>query len=182
MTTRKLCLFFLAATVASGAEQALIDRLAVRYDVHVRNGGGPSLLYGARLEAADAVAGTLPSAVSTAIADYPDGDVTPAVVSKPESILILPSTGASVAAAGGTLQLRLVKADRNETTDAVTLTDITSGAESAWSSGTPAKATIDADTGVVTGAAGGAGSTVITATVTYDTDKTMTTTRTITVT
>lgn len=181
MTARKTCLFFLAGLVATGGEQALIDRLAVRYDVRVRNGGGPSLYYGNRLEAADAVAGTLPADVSTAIADYPDGNITPAAVSKPEAIMILPGT-ASVAAAAGTLQLRLVKAERNEDTDVITLSDITSGAESAWTSGTPAKATIDADTGLITGAAGGAGSTVITATVTYDTDKTMTTTRTVTVT
>lgn len=180
-TLTKTVLYFLAGTVPTVGEQADIDRLAYRYKyVFVRS----SLQYagfGARLEAADAVAGTVPQAFTDAIADYADGNVSPANTDKPEAILILPSASPSIAANGGTIQLRLVKAELNEDTGAVTLTDITAGSASSWASGTPAKATIDADSGLVTGANAGAGSTVITATVPY-TGGNLTATRTVNVT
>lgn len=169
----KTCLFFLAGSVPTSPEQAFIDRLAQKYTVHVRT-GSPS--YGSRLEGADAVAGTLPAAVSTAIADYPDGDVTPGAVAKPEAQLILPSATPTFAHTG-TLQLRAVAAELDETTRAVTLTDRTSGTGIAWGSSDETKATVDAN-GLVTGVA--AGSAIITWTYTYATSLTVTATRNIT--
>jgi hypothetical protein len=179
---RKTCLFFLAATVATATEQGYIDRLAIRYDVRVRNGAANvANNFGPRLEAADAIAGTVPQVYTDAIADYPDGNVTPSNVDRPEALLILPSATPSIDAATGTIQLRLVRAELDEATGLITLTDITAGAASSWASGTPAKATVDADSGLVTAANAGAGSTIITATVPY-TGGNLTATRTVTLT
>lgn len=178
----KTALYFTATGVPTAAELVEIAALEADYEnVLVRRADVPAGLSAGELEPGDAIAGSPPAAYVSAVADYPDGQLTVGADSKPEALLILPAT-ATVAAAAGTLQLRLCKANRNMTTGVVTLTDITSGSESAWASGTPAKATIDADSGLVTGAGAGAGSTIITATVTYDTDKTATATRTVTVT
>jgi hypothetical protein len=187
MKLDKTLIFFTASEIPTAPELALIARHQLMYGkVLVRSGSGRhDATYNSRLEHADALAGTIPAAYKTAsggtavdTTDYPDGDKSLGATSKPEGIMILPATASF--AHTGTLQLRLVKAELDETTDVVTLTDITSGAESAWSSGTPGVATIDADSGLVTGVT--AGTTLITATVTYDTDKTMTTTRTVTAT
>lgn len=179
----KTVLYFTVTGVPSAAELVEIAALENTYrNVRVMRGDVPAGLAAGELIPGDALAGTVPTVYSDAVADYPDGILSVGADSKPEALLILPSATPSIAANGGTVQLRLVKANLNQTTNVVTLTDITAGAESAWSSGTPAKATVDADTGIVTGANAGAGSTIITATVTYDTDKTMTATRTVTVT
>lgn len=179
----KTVLYFIAGSSPTAAEQVEIDLLSADWlHVLVRRADVPAGLSAGSLEPADAIAGSPPAAYTAAIANYPSGNVTPGPDSKPEALLILPSAATSIAAAAGTIQLRLCKAERNETTGAITLTDITSGAESAWSSATPSKVTVDADSGLCTGAGGGAGSSVITATVTYDTDKTVTATKTITAT
>ena len=162
-------LFFIVGNVPTVAEQALIDRLARDYtQVGVRSGDHPAT-YGDHLESADAVAGTLPAAVSTAIADYASGDVTPTNTLKPEAKLVLPA--AATFAHTGTLQLRAVVAERDEATNVVTLTDKTTGAGIAWGSSDETKATV-ASTGLVTGVAAGAAT--ITWTYTYDTAQTVT--------
>ena len=185
----KTVIYFTATVEPTAAELVEIGALEADYEtVLVRRADTPAGLAAGSLEPADALAGSVPASYKTGEGDvvdtelYPDGQLTVGADSKPEALLILPSATPSIAANGGTIQLRLCKANRNMETGVVTLTDITAGAESAWASGTPAKATVDADTGIVTGANAGAGSTVITATVTYDTDKTATATRTVTVT
>lgn len=169
-------LFFLAASVPTVPEQALIDRLARTYTQVAVRAGDHSATYGPRLESADAVAGTVPAAFITAIADYPDGNVTPTNVLKPEAALILPAATPTIGV-GATLQLRAVAAERNEATNAITLTDRTAAAEVAWSSSDDTKATV-ASTGIVTRVATGA--VVITWTYTYDTAVTITATRNVT--
>jgi uncharacterized protein YjdB len=172
---RKKCIFFTAGAIPTTPEQALIDRLSVHYDVGVRN----TLIddvYGEKLESADAVAGTIPAAFTTAIADYPDGDVTPAAVAKPEAQLIVPATVSF--AHTGTFQLYAVSAELDEAAATVALTNRTSGTGVVWSSSDATKATV-AD-GLVTGVA--AGSATITWTYTYATGKTVTATRSVTLT
>lgn len=171
----KTCLYFIDGLAPTVTEQGFIDRLAQKYNVHVRT-IGQSSMYGPRLEAADAVAGSVPAAYTTAIADYADGNVSPALVAKPEAALVLPGATPTFAHTG-TLQLRAVAAELDETTRAITLTDRTSGAGIAWGTSDAAKATVDAN-GLVTGVA--AGSAVITWTYTYSGILTMTATRTVT--
>lgn len=176
--TTKVMLYFIAGVTPTAGEQVQITAFAHYYNVKVRT-ALQSLANSSDLEGADALAGTIPTAYSDAIADYPDGDLTtqisPDDVLKPEALLILPATASF--AANATLQLRLVKALLNRDTGVVTLTDVTSTTV-AWSSATGATCTIGAGTGLCTGV--GAGTSVITATFTYDTAKTMTTTRTVT--
>lgn len=177
----KTVLYFTVTAVPTAAELVEIAALQADYlHVLVRRGDVPAGLSAGKLTAADALAGTVPTVYSDAVGSYADGILSVGADDKPEAMLILPSATPSVAAAAGTIQLRCVRAERNMTTGAVALTDVTGTV--AWTSGTPAKATVGASTGLVTGAAGGAGSTVITATLTYDTDKTATATRTVTVT
>jgi hypothetical protein len=183
----KKVIYFTAKSIPTAAEQVEISALEADYrEVAVRRADVPANLAAGQLEPADALAGSVPAAYKTGEGEtvdtelYPDGQLTVGADDKPEALLILPSATPSIAANGGTIQLRLCRAERNMTTGAVTLTDITSTA--AWTSGTPAKATVGASTGLVTGANDGAGSSVITATVTYDTNKTATATRTVTLT
>jgi hypothetical protein len=177
----KTVLYFAATSNPTAAELVEISALEADYaQVKVRRADTPAGLAAGQLEPADAIAGTPPQAYIDAIGNYPDGQLTVGADDKPEALLIVPSASPSIAAAGGTIQLRCVSAQKNMTTGAVTLTDVT--ATVAWSSGTPAKATVGAGTGLVTGANGGAGTSVITATLTYDTNKTATATRTVTVT
>jgi hypothetical protein len=176
----KIALYFTVSQNPTAAELVEIGALERTYaQVKVLRGDVPVGLPASRLMPGDAIAGTPPQAYIDAVGSYADGQLTVGADDKPEALLILPGT-ATMAAAGGTLQLRLCMAQLNMTTNVVTLTDITQQANTAWSSGTPAKGTVNASTGLVTGANGGAGTSVITATVTYDTNKTMLATRTAT--
>lgn len=167
----KKVLFFTVAGIATAAELVQIAALRQSYEtVLVRNGDvNINSKYSARgeagrLEPADAVAGTVPAAYTTGIANYADGNVTPqASDAYPEAIFMVP-VAPSIAAAGGTVQLNAVAAEADDN-GGVTQTLRNSGTGVSWSSGTPAKATVSA-AGLVTGAGAGAGSTIIT--YTYD--------------
>lgn len=163
-------LFFIAGQAPTADEQAQIDNIVG--NVQIRSNVADAK-YGAHLEPADALAGTIPAAYKTASGgtavdtdDYPDGDVTPSNVSGIDLLKVFPVNPGGIAAAGGTKQMYAIKAEVDPLTGLVTLTDVT--AACAWTSATPAKATVGAGTGLVTGAAGGAGTSVITATYDYD--------------
>ncbi len=176
LDTRKV-IFFIAGTVATADELALIAR--IRGKVVVRS-VLKDVTYAGHLETADALAGSIPDTYKTAAgpaidtALYPEGDVTPSIVAKPEALKVVPAT---LAISIGSKPVYATKADLNETTDAVTITDVTAASEVAWSSSDETKATVAA--GVVTKVAAGAAT--ITATYTYDTGKTMTSTCVVTV-
>lgn len=181
----KKCLYFTAAALATTLELADVVRLEHRgYVVGVRNGAlaAASYKFGTRLEAADAIAciqgGTIPSVFTDAIADYPDGDVTMGVLAKPEAIKLI-SPASLTFAHTLTKQLVCVKADLAEDeTEGVTLTDVTLGsAGTTYVSGTPGTCTVSAD-GLLTGVAGG--TSLITATHTYASGKTVTASVTVT--
>lgn len=177
----KIALYFTATAVPTAAELVEVAALESDYrEVIVMRGDVPAGLAAGQLRPGDALAGTVPTAYSTAVADYQDGILSVGADDKAEALLILPSATPSIAANGGTITLRCCLAQRNMTTGAVTLTDVTTTV--AWTSGTPSKATVGAATGLVTGANTGTASVVITATYTYDTDKTQTATRTVTLT
>lgn len=161
-------LYFLAGMEATAGELAEIANITG--DVFIRN-ASVSATYGeAGLEAADALAGSIPAAYLTGEGDtvdtelYPDGDVTPNQGGY--TLKIFPVNPGGIAANGGTRNLYAIRADLDEATGEVTLTDVT--ANCAWTSGTTGKGTVGASTGLVTGANGGAGTSVITAT--YDPD------------
>jgi hypothetical protein len=176
----KIALYFTASQNPTAAELVEIGALERTYaQVKVMRADTPVGLVANKLQPGDALAGSPPAAYVSAVGSYVDGQLTVGADDKPEGLLILPGT-ATTTAAGGTLQLRLCMAQLNMDTNVVLLTDITQQANTAWSSGTPAKGTVNASTGLVTGANGGAGTSVITATVTYDTNKTMLATRTVT--
>lgn len=177
----KTVLYFTATGIPTEAEYLEIALLQNDWrNVLVRRSDPPAGLSEGSLEPADALAGTIPTEYDDAILDYADGDVSPGIEAKPEAILILPVAATSIAAAAGTIQLRLAKAERDPETGLVTLTDITAHADTTWTSGTEAKGTVGASTGLVTGAGGGAGTSVITATVEYAEGLTTTKTKTIT--
>lgn len=177
----KTAIYFTAGVNPTAAELVEIAALESDYKrVLVRRGDVPAGLAANLLEPGDALAGTVPTAYSTAVADYQDGILSVGADDKAEALLILPSATPSIAANGGTINLRCCLAQRNMTTGAVTLTDVTTTV--AWVSGTPAKATVGAATGLVTGANTGAATVVITATYTYDTNKTQSATRSVTLT
>ena len=154
-------LFFIADNVPTATETAQIANIVG--DVQIRN-AKHSTLYGANLEPADGFAGTPPQAYIDAIADYPAGNVTPGQAGY--GLTIIPVNPGGIAANGGTRQLYAIRTSLNEATGEVTVTDVT--AACAWVSGTPAKGTVGASTGLVTGANSGAGTSLITAT--YDPD------------
>lgn len=163
-------LFFIVGVTPTADEQAKID--AIVGNVQVRTNKHSSL-YGTLLEPADALAGTIPAAYKTAsgntivdVALYPDGDVTPDNTVGIAALKVFPVNPGGIAAAAGTKQLYAVKAVYNPVTGVVTLSDVTTAC--AWTSATPAKATVGAGTGLVTGAAGGAGTSLITATYDFD--------------
>lgn len=179
----KTALYFTVTGVPTTPEATEIAALESDYrEVIVMRADVPAGLAAGQLRPGDALAGAVPTVYSDAVADYQDGILTVGADDKAEGLLILPSATPSIAANGGTIQLRLCRANRNMTTGAVTLTDVTADASVGWVSGTPAKATAGAATGLITGANTGAGSVVITATYTYDTNKTQTATRTVTLT
>lgn len=154
-------LYFIAGIEPTAAE--LIEIGNIVGDVQIRS-NLRNTAYGANLEPADGVAGTVPAAYTTAIANYPDGNVTPNQGGV--TLKIFPVNPGGIAANGGTRQLYAIAASLNEATGEVTMTDVT--AACAWTSATPAKGTVGAATGLVTGANGGAGTSVITAS--YDAD------------
>lgn len=163
-------LFFIVGTSPTVDEAAQIASIVG--NVQVRS-NTKSALYGTRLEPADALAGTIPAAYKTAsggtavdTALYPDGDVTPNNIANIAALIVIPVNPGGIAAAGGTKQLYAIKAVFDPATGRVTLTDVT--ASCLWTSATTAKGTVGANTGLVTGAAGGAGSSVITASYDYD--------------
>lgn len=163
-------LFFIVGTLPTADEQSQIN--AIVGNVQIRT-NRQSALYGTRLEPADALAGTIPAAYKTAAGNtivdtalYPGGDVTPNNTVGIASLKVFPVNPGGIANAGGTKQLLAVKAVLDPVTGQVVISDVT--ATCAWTSATPAKATVGAGTGLVTGAAGGAGSSVITASYDFD--------------
>lgn len=161
----KTVLYFTVGNVPTVAELAAAARLKNKYGYVLMRSGlvAAATQYGSVLEAADAIAGTaVPAAYTTAIANYPDGNVTQGAPANPEALSIL-----SVATFShtGTLQMYAVAADIAEGSDTVALTDETAiGATGVWTSGTPGTATIGASTGLLTGVA--AGTTLVTFTLT----------------
>lgn len=176
----KKALFFTAGATATAAELALVTRLAHRgYSVGVRNGLRDPL-YGARLESADAVAGTLPANITSALGTYADGDVTPTDSAKAEAMKLMPNAASATFSHLATLQLTAVKADLVEDeTNSIAITEITRDANIAYGTSDASKATVNA-TGLVTGVA--AGTATITATYTYAVGKTQTATLLVTLT
>lgn len=160
-------LYFIAGITPTATETAQIAQLTgnVQIRSNLRSAG-----YGDNLEPADALAGTIPAAYLTGEDDtvdtdlYPGGDVTPKQGGY--GLTIIPVNPGGIAANGGTRQLYAIRSDVDEATGIATVTDVT--AACAWTSATPAKATVGASTGLVTGANGGAGTSVITAS--YDPD------------
>lgn len=127
--------------------------------------------YSGNLETADGLAGTIPAAYLTASGNtavdtalYPDGDVTP--LQGGFTLSIFPINPGGIAANGGTKNLCAIKTSVDEATGVATLTDVTTACT--WTSATTGKGTVGAATGLVTGANGGAGTSVITAS--YDPD------------
>jgi hypothetical protein len=160
-------LYFIAGIAPTAAESAQIANIVG--DVQIRSNLRPAL-YGDKLEPADGLAGTIPAAYLTGEGDtvdtdlYPAGDVTP--LQGGITLKIFPVNPGGIAANGGTRQLYAIAASLDEATGVVTMTDVTTSC--AWTSATPAKGTVGASTGLVTGANGGAGTSVITAS--YDPD------------
>lgn len=175
---QKTIIFFIAGHVPTAAEAALIAR--IRGTVLVRS-VLKDVAYGSGLlESADGLAGSIPTSYKTAagpsidLNDYPMGDVTPTLTAKPEAFNVFPAT---LALASGSAQLRAIGAELNEATGAIELSDKTGVSEIAWTSSDTGKATVSG--GVVTKVA--AGSTTITATLTYAPTKTVTATCVVTV-
>jgi hypothetical protein len=169
----KRVLYFTAAAAPTVAEQAAIDRLAAlavsAYDVQVRN-GAEDLDF---LETADYAAGTVPTEYSAVPLYGTDGKIDAA---RPLSFGLFPAT--KTLTTGQTLQLSAIKATGNSV-DAVAQSNVTaSTANTTYVSATTAKATVSAE-GLVTFVAAG-GTSVITATHTYATGKTVTATMTVT--
>lgn len=163
-------LFFIVGLTPTADELAKIAGIVGNVQIRTNK---KSALYGTRLESADGLAGTIPAAYKTAsggtavdTAIFPDGDVTPNNTVGIAALKVFPVNPGGIAAAGGTKQLMAVKAVVDPVTGVVTLSDVTTAC--AWTSATPAKATVGAGTGLVTGAAGGAGTSVITATYDFD--------------
>jgi hypothetical protein len=159
----KTVLYFTASNKATATELLAIARLKNKYGfVRIRSTLGAS--YGSNLEPAEAVAGTVPAAYTTAIANYSDGNVTQGAPANPEALGIFPSAPLTFVHTG-TYQLSAVAADIAEGSDTVTLTDETAiGATGVWTSGTPGVMTVGASTGLLTGVT--AGTSLITFTLT----------------
>lgn len=168
MATKKILYFQAdaAPTVAELADIADLNAMALpAYDVQVRNAAITH-----HEEASDLVAGTIP----TAYEDHVNfGDVN--FAAKPSLLFIAPGTAAI--SGTNTLQLRVVAV--TGPLNALVGSDVTAAAAgTTYASSVVGKATVSAE-GLVTGVS--AGSTVITATYTYASGKTVTATRTITV-
>jgi hypothetical protein len=161
-TQRRKILFFTAGIIPTATEQ----EIAAQIDgaVYFRNGAAAGLgAYGSgKLEDADGFAGTVPAAYTTAIANYPAGNVDPGIELKPEALYIAPGTAG--VSGTGTLQLRVVKTEVDPDNGVMSQADVT--AACTYVSSDPTKATVNASTGLVTGVA--AGTTTITASYDYD--------------
>jgi len=172
MATKKI-IYFLAGMAPTAAETADIADLnalaAPAYEVLVRNAAEAGAATHPE-EASDLVAGTIPTAYQDHLA-YGDVNAT----DKPVLLYIAPGTAAISGA--GTLQLRTIAV--KGLYNALVGSDVTaSAAGTTYASSVVGKATVSEE-GVVTGVE--AGTTVITATHTYASGKTVTATRTITV-
>lgn len=155
-------------TAGESAEIALLNGLtSPGYSVSIRNGAN-SASFGYGKEAADLVAGTVPTS-HNANTNFGSIDAL-----KPAKFDLSPNT-ASIAALA-TVQLTPL-AVMGTSLDALRAHEVLSGVT--YASSVPAKATVDAN-GLVTGVA--AGATVITATYTYTSGKTITGSCAITVT
>lgn len=161
-------LYFIAGDEATAAETLQMANIVG--DVQIRSAKF-NTTFGGRLEPADALAGSIPAAYKTASGNtavdttlYPAGDVTPKQGGY--GLTIIPVNPGGIAANAGTRQLYAIRTSLDEATGAVTVTDVTTSC--AWTSGTPAKGTVGAGTGLVTGANTGAGTSLITAS--YDPD------------
>ena len=168
MATKKILYFQAgcAPTVAEAADIADLNAMALpAYEVLVRNAAITH-----NEEASDLVAGTIPTAYEDHVA-FGDVDFT----NKPSLLYIAPGTAAIAGTA--TLQLRVVAV--KGPLNALVGSDVTAAAAgTTYASSVVEKATVSAE-GLVTGVS--AGTTVITATHTYASGKTVTATRTITV-
>jgi hypothetical protein len=163
-------LYFTAGMEATADEAAEIA--AIVGNVQIRNALVPATYGDGRLEPADALAGAIPAAYLTAsggtavdTALYPDGDVTPNNTVGIAALKLF-NLGGNITANGGTRQMVAVKAVYDPETGGVVLTDVTTAC--AWTSATTGKGTVGASTGIVTGANGGAGTSVITASYDWD--------------
>lgn len=168
MATKKI-IYFLAGYAPTAAETADIADLnamaSPAYEVVVRNAAITH-----NEEASDLVAGTIPTAYEDHT-NYGDVDFT----NKPSLLYIVPGTAAI--SGTNTLQLRVVAV--KGPINALVGSDVTAAASgTTYASSATGKATVSAE-GLVTGVS--AGTTVITATHTYASGKTVTATRTITV-
>lgn len=113
-------LFFTKGAVPTTAEKAMIERLEARdYVVGVRN-GSVDTKHGSKLETHDFVAGTIPSAYALATLL----DIGPAA--KPEKLQAIPATKALSHPA--TQQLQVLAANIDDSTGAITLSDVTAAA------------------------------------------------------
>lgn len=172
MATKRV-LYFTAAAAPTVAETAAIARLKElalsAYDVQVRNGAEETDF----LETADYAAGTVPTVYNTIALIGADGKID---ADRPLSFGLFPVT--ATLTTGQTLQLRAIKA-LGSSLDAITQSSVTASTlGTTYVSATPAKATVSAE-GLVTFAAAG-GSSIITATHTYTSGKTVTATMTVT--
>ena len=167
----KKIIYFTSAVLTTATESAEIAELNARteagYEVFVRN-GSQSASFGAGIEAADLVAGTVPTAFN-AIPTY--GSISS---DRPSAFALFPTTAAIVGTA--TKQLTPISAV-GKTIDALILSIPDSGI--VYTSSDTAKATVNSSTGLITGVA--AGTSTITATYTYATGKTIAATCAVTV-
>lgn len=161
-------LYFIAGDAPTAAETLQMANIVG--DVQIRSAKF-NATFGGRLEPANALAGSIPAAYLTASGGtavdtdvFPGGDVTPKQGGY--GLTVIPVNPGGIAANAGTKQLYAIRTSLDEATGAVSVTDVT--AACAWTSATPAKGTVGASTGLVTGANDGAGTSVITAS--YDPD------------
>jgi hypothetical protein len=170
MATKKI-LYFTAGPVPTAGELADIDVLNTLilpgYSIGVRN-GAESGSFGAGIEATDFVAGTVPTAFNARPA-YGFIDAL-----RPLVFDVWPKTAAIVGTA--TKQLYPVKISG---TDIANLASALVTANIGYVSSDETKATVHATSGLITGVA--AGTSTITATLTYATGKTITATCVVTV-
>lgn len=162
-------LYFTAGMEATAGELAEIA--AIVGDVFIRNSLVSATYGDSHLEPADALAGAIPTSYLTGEGEtidtelYPDGDATPSNTVGIAALKVF-NLGGNITANGGTRQMVAVKAVLDPETGEVVMTDVTTAC--AWTSATTAKGTVDAGTGIVTGANGGAGTSVITAALDWD--------------
>jgi hypothetical protein len=167
--------YFTAGTVPTSAEAIEIARIktlsAPAYAIEVLNAATAEMIDGKQTY--DYVAGTPPTEYASDTKFGGDGKIDAA---KPLAFGLFPAT--ATLTTGQTLQLRAIKA-LGDNVDAITQSSVTASTlGTTYVSATTAKATVSAE-GLVTFAAAG-GSSVITATHTYASGKTVTATMTVT--